>query len=127
MTPRTGFARALPSTEVDHRVHRAVVEGIPVLLARLSDGRPVAFGTTCPHEGNPLDEARIWSDEVDCPYHHYTYDLRTGRNAYPARVFPAGRRACLRDLILYDVEEHDGYVWVGPRRRAPAPEPSAER
>jgi phenylpropionate dioxygenase-like ring-hydroxylating dioxygenase large terminal subunit len=121
MPPRNGVSRALPSAEVDHRVRRAVVDGIPVLLARLSDGQAVAFGATCPHQGNPLDEARIWCDELDCPYHHYTYDLRTGHNGYPARVFPAHKRAELRDLVLYEVEEHDGYVWVGPRRRAPAP------
>jgi phenylpropionate dioxygenase-like ring-hydroxylating dioxygenase large terminal subunit len=115
-----GFARALPSDEVDHTVRRVVVDGRPVLLARLSDGQAVAFGTSCPHEGNPLDEARIWADELDCPYHHYTYDLRTGHNGYPARVFPAAKRAELRDLILYDIEERDGYVWVGPRRRTAA-------
>ena len=116
MPSSTGFARALPSGELDHRVRRAVVGGVPVLLARLDDGQAVAFGATCPHEGNPLDEARIWSDELDCPYHHYTYDLRTGRNGYPARVFPAVRRAELRDLLLYEVEERDGYVWVGRHR-----------
>src|SRR3982074_3482134 len=99
MPPRNGLSRALPSAEVDHRVRRAVVEGIPVLLARLSDGQPVAFGTTCPHEGNPLDEARIWCDELDCPYHHYTYDLRTGRNGYPAPAFPAEKRRPRRPAV----------------------------
>ena len=57
------------------------------------------------------------SSELDCPYHQYTYDLRTGRNGYPARVHPAAKRAELRDLILYEVEERDGYVWIGRRRR----------
>lgn len=109
--------RALPSAEVTRTVRRVTVHSRPILLVRLSDGTPAAFGVACPHEGNPLDEAALWGDELDCPFHHYTYDLRTGANCYPARVFPAAKAAELRRLIVYEVAEHDGYVWVGRRLR----------
>jgi nitrite reductase/ring-hydroxylating ferredoxin subunit len=89
------------------------------MLARLSDGSVVAFGTTCPHEGNPLDEARLWGDVVDCPFHHHTYDPKTGVNRYPRSVFPADRAAQLKPLPVYEVRESDGFVWVGGRIRNP--------
>jgi 3-phenylpropionate/trans-cinnamate dioxygenase ferredoxin component len=94
---------------------RVEAGGHPVLLTRLADGTVVAFGRICPHRDRPLDEGRLWDDEIDCPHHHYTYDPRTGENLYPKRVFPARRAASLKGIPVYDVHEDDGWVWVKGR------------
>ncbi len=113
------YVRAAASSEVTGAPLRVEPEGhVPVMLARLGDGTAVAFGTTCPHEGNPLDEAHLWGDIIDCPFHHYTYDPRSGDNRYPRSVFPADRAATLKALPIYQVLEDGGSVWVGPRIRA---------
>jgi Rieske Fe-S protein len=44
------------------------------------DGTTVRFGTTCPHLGGPLEEARVEDGSVVCPWHGYRFDLRTGRS-----------------------------------------------
>jgi len=112
------FTRAAASAEVGNRPLRVDPEGhVPVVLARLSDGTVVAFGVACPHEGNPLEEASLWGDVVDCAYHHYTYDPRTGINQYPRSVFPAQEAAALKALPIYEVREDGGFVWVGRRIR----------
>jgi phenylpropionate dioxygenase-like ring-hydroxylating dioxygenase large terminal subunit len=95
---------------------RVVAHGRPVLVSRTSDGTAVAFGAICPHQQKELDEGTMWEDEIDCPHHHYTYDPGTGRNLFPARVFPASRAARVRGIPVFEVREECGWVWVGPRK-----------
>ena len=33
----------------------------------------------CPHRENPLEGAVLWDHLLDCPWHHFHYDIRTGR------------------------------------------------
>jgi len=123
--PPDGFQRVARSDEVARPGFvRREAHGRPVLLVRLSDGSPVAFGHICPHQGLELDEGVLWEDEVDCPHHHYTYDPRTGENLYPKRVFPARRAAGVRGIPVFETREEDGWVWVGPvRPPGAAPDP----
>jgi nitrite reductase/ring-hydroxylating ferredoxin subunit len=115
------FERVARSEEIVHRKFKRVqAHGRPVLLARTSDGRPVAFGPICPHQQKELDQGTMWDDEIDCPHHHYTYDPHTGRNLFPSRVFPAERASRVRGIPLFEVKEKDGWIWVG-RRRPPPP------
>jgi nitrite reductase/ring-hydroxylating ferredoxin subunit len=95
------------------------VEGHPVLLARLEDGTVAAAAAVCPHRGEDLSEGRLYMGAIDCPLHHYLYDLRSGVNRYPRDVYPADLAAQVAPLPLYPVKEEDGWVWVGPARRAP--------
>jgi nitrite reductase/ring-hydroxylating ferredoxin subunit len=115
------FERAARSEDVrGPRFLRVNVRGHPVLLCRLADGTPVAFGAICPHKGNPMDDGVLWGDEVDCPHHHYTYDPRTGENRYPSRVFPADKARAVKGIPVFDVREEDGWVFVGQRRKPSA-------
>jgi nitrite reductase/ring-hydroxylating ferredoxin subunit len=113
------YERAARSDDVrGPRFLRAQVDGVSLLLTRLSDGTAVAFGPICPHQGNPMDDGVLWDDEIDCPFHHYTYDPRTGRNRFPARVFPAARAALVEGIPVYPVREEDGWVLVEAPGRA---------
>jgi len=40
----------------------------------------VAHATLCPHWLGPLDEAEPDGDTIECPWHRYRFDLRTGRS-----------------------------------------------
>lgn len=114
-----GFEAVALSKEVTGpRFVRREVHGRPVLLTRLSDGTPVAFGHICPHQGLDLDEGTLWEDEIDCPHHHHTYDPHTGENLFPKRVYPARRAAELRGIPVFETREEGGWVWVGPLPRA---------
>jgi nitrite reductase/ring-hydroxylating ferredoxin subunit len=94
---------------------KVFVAGRPVLLARLEDGTVAAASTVCPHRGEDLSGGRVYMGAIDCPLHHYLYDLRTGVNRYPRDVFPADLAAHVKPLPLYPVKEEDGCIWVGAR------------
>jgi nitrite reductase/ring-hydroxylating ferredoxin subunit len=98
---------------------KVVVAGKAVLLARLEDGTVAAAAAVCPHRGEDLSGGTVYMGAVDCPLHHYLYDLRSGANRYPRNVFPADLAARLAPLPLYRVKEEEGWIWVGPREAAP--------
>ena len=111
------FERAAPSEAVTGpRFLRVEVRGRPLLITRLAGGEVVAFGPICPHQDNPMDDGSLWEGEIDCPFHHYTYDPGTGANYFPAKVFPRDRAAGVLGIPVFEVKEEDGWVLVGPRR-----------
>jgi len=72
----------------------------------------VALEPYCPHQQAPLVEGSVYMSAIDCPLHHYLYDLRSGCNRYPRNVFPAEKAAMLTPLQLYPVCEWHGAIWV---------------
>ncbi len=91
-----------------------------VLLAHWR-GRIFAFVPICPHQNNPLEGARVWDGQLECPWHHFRYDLRTGKNLYPKNVYPLGAgdmdevrlEADIRSLTTYPVDIRNGEIFVG--------------
>jgi nitrite reductase/ring-hydroxylating ferredoxin subunit len=94
---------------------KAQVGGKKMFVARLDDGTLAAAPVACPHEGADLSDGMLYMDAIDCPLHHYLYDLRTGANRYPRNVFPAELAADLAPLTLCPVKEEDGWIWIGDR------------
>ena len=95
--------------EVSAGTHRIVV-------GRLYDGTVVAFAPLCPHEAAPLVQGTIRASSIDCPRHHYMFDVRTGENTFPLPIYPAWKRAQIGDLTLpiFPVIERDGWIAVEP-------------
>ena len=89
------------------------IAGLPILVARLEDGTVVASSAVCPHEAADLSDGEVYMGAIDCPRHHYLYDLQTGENRYPRNVFPADLASSLAPLPLYQVKEENGWIWVG--------------
>jgi nitrite reductase/ring-hydroxylating ferredoxin subunit len=90
------------------------VEGKPVLLANWS-GRIYALSGLCPHRLNPLEDAVLWDHLVDCPWHHFQYDIRTGENYFPKNVYPKDvprLQEQLKPLATYAVELRGSDIWV---------------
>lgn len=86
----------------------------PVILANF-EGRIYAFYGLCPHRNNPLEGALLWDHLIECPFHHFEYNVTTGENYYPRNVYPKDYKrleAQLRPLKTYAVELKDGDVWV---------------
>lgn len=42
------------------------------------DGEWLAYSAQCPHQMGPLIDATILNDEIRCPWHGYTFNVRTG-------------------------------------------------
>ena len=111
-----GWRKAIASASLCSReLVKVRVAGRSVLLARLEDGTLAASSPVCPHESADLSEGSIYMGAIDCPRHHYLYDLRTGENRYPRNVFPADLAARLAPLRMYPVKEADGWIWIGTK------------
>jgi nitrite reductase/ring-hydroxylating ferredoxin subunit len=90
------------------------VEATPVLLARVHN-EIFALHGRCPHQNNPFEGAMLFDYLLDCPWHHFEYDVRTGENYFPANVYPddiPALRAQLRPVKTYPVEVRGSDVWV---------------
>lgn len=90
----------------------------PVLLANY-EGTIYALSGICLHKLNPLDGATMWGPHIDCPYHHFQYDARTGANYFPQNVYPKDLphlNTQLGSLKTYPIEIRDGEVWVDASR-----------
>jgi len=71
---------------------RVELDGRPFRVLALGDDL-VAHATLCPHTLGPLEEATPEGDTLECPWHRYRFDLRTGRSCdgRGLRLMPAPR------------------------------------
>jgi nitrite reductase/ring-hydroxylating ferredoxin subunit len=119
--------RALKSDELPAgegagtQIRRVRTDDGHVMVARLTDGRLVAFAPSCPHQVTPLDDATLHDGVLRCPRHGYQYDAGTGVNVFPTRDARPENLWKLKPKFLpvYDVEERDGWIWVSTTAKPP--------
>ena len=78
------------------------VDGLPIALANVG-GQIYAFGDSCRHQGGPLSSGVLIDDTVTCPWHGWTYSVRTGKAIVP----PIGIR-----VPTYEVRVENDNVFV---------------
>ncbi|HEY7184501.1 MAG TPA: FAD-dependent oxidoreductase [Blastocatellia bacterium] len=61
----------------DGQMKQVDAGGTNILLARVN-GAYYAVGGTCPHYGGPLAEGALCGERVICPWHHASFDVKTG-------------------------------------------------
>ena len=86
----------------------------PVILANCR-GAIHALHGICPHQFNRLEGAILWDHLLECPFHHFQFDVRTGENHFPRNVYPEDLphlQRQVRPLRTYAVEVREGDVWV---------------
>jgi 3-phenylpropionate/trans-cinnamate dioxygenase ferredoxin component len=98
------------------------VEGLPVVLVK--DGEEVhALYGICSHQKKPLDGGTVWKGVLDCPWHHFQWDIRTGENLFPKPIYPLARMPHLRDQVrslpAYPVQVVEGFVEVEIEMKEP--------
>ena len=70
----------------------AAVPGTKLVLAIANvDGALYAIDSTCPHREGPLANGRLVAGEVECPWHRFRFDPRTGRGTVPDAYPPVTR------------------------------------
>jgi nitrite reductase (NADH) small subunit len=80
------------------------LEGRKIALFRLED-EVYALDNDCPHRGGPIAEGEIQGGRVTCPWHEWTFDIRSGLctlnsavrlTRFDARVVDGEVRVCSR-------------------------------
>ena len=97
-----------PIAELRQRLPLIVeIDGIPLRILALEDGKIVAHGTVCPHWRGPLDDCLPQLGILQCPWHGYRFDLRTGLSA-------DGHRYRLAPAVRVDVDATTGEAMLRP-------------
>jgi len=71
---RIGAVSDVPAGEC--RVYEAGENRVAVFNV---EGALHAIDNSCMHRGGPLNEGMIEGSIVTCPWHHWSYDVRTGK------------------------------------------------
>ena len=80
-----GRVRVASLTEVPSgRPMLVEADGTSVVLVRVGDS-VYACHDTCAHQGGPLSEGKLSGPRLACPWHGWTYDVRTGECVMPSR------------------------------------------
>jgi len=90
------------------KVTEAEVEGVEICLANVN-GKLSALDNICPHRQGPLGQGWLEGEAVVCPWHSWTFSLKTGLSEYPVheRV----------DVFAVRVEGEDVMVNLEPEPR----------
>lgn len=86
---------------------RVVINNVPVAVVRLADGC-FAVEDTCTHAEASLCDGQVAGDELVCPLHFATFNVRTGECTGP----PA-----MEDLKCYDVRTNGESIEVATAPR----------
>lgn len=90
-----------------------MLAGVPLVVGRDVHGVPFAIRDNCPHRGMPLSFARFDGELLECSYHGWRFDARTGRcRAIPS--LPAGAKVSVERIAAarFPAVDQDGQVWV---------------
>ena len=64
--------------EVEEGKARTVSANEKLLALFKSEGKVYALDNSCPHRGGPLGEGHLEGMEVTCPWHAWSFNIKTG-------------------------------------------------
>jgi 3-phenylpropionate/trans-cinnamate dioxygenase ferredoxin component len=94
-----GYVTVAKQAEIPAGQMRSVEVGQCLILIINESGQFYALQGLCAHQGLPLAGGTVWRGVLDCPWHHFQYDIRTGENLYPQRVYPLNALPRLRQQV----------------------------
>jgi len=71
-------------------VRALYVDDLTIVLVNLG-GQIYALDDRCPHQGGPLSKGTLKDDKLMCPWHCWSFDVRTGRPEWPEGYWRATR------------------------------------
>jgi phenylpropionate dioxygenase-like ring-hydroxylating dioxygenase large terminal subunit len=86
---------------------------IPVVAGRGQDGKVFALRDVCPHRAYPLSLGHFDGQQVECAYHGWQFDARTGQCRAIPSLTADSKLQCDRIYAgSFPCEERDGYLWA---------------
>ena len=108
MGKRPPFVRVATVNEIpEGTVKHIIVHDKPMALARV-EGQLYAVNAVCPHMGGPLASGKLDGCVIACPWHGWTFDVRTGLPDHPGG----------HSISAYEVRVEDEDVLVCWLKRA---------
>lgn len=75
----TGWVKVLELSEVAPGEVVEVLAGDRAVAIANVDGEIFALDSVCPHAGGPLGDGHLDGSVLTCPWHGWTFDVRTGK------------------------------------------------
>lgn len=92
---------------------RRILFGEPVVIGRTQGGAAFALRDVCPHRAAPLSAGRVVGENVECPYHAWTFSAADGRCAGVPSLTSNDRRDCSSIRVArYALHEANGLLWI---------------
>ncbi len=83
MSKRPPLVKVATVSEIPEGTARhIVVHDKPIALCRV-EGSFYAINAVCPHMGGPLASGKLTGYVISCPWHGWTFDVRTGLPDHP--------------------------------------------
>ncbi len=102
------YVKVAKASEVPEGTGRLVMGPFEKPMALFhAGGRFYAINYVCPHMGGPLGEGALRGFVVACPWHQWTFDVRTGEPDHPG-----GHR-----VAAYETKVEGDDVYVGWLKR----------
>jgi len=96
------FAKVARLADLPSGTGRMVVGPFDKPMALFNVGGEVfAINAVCPHQGGPLANGRLDGHVLACPWHGWTFDVRTGRPDHPGGHCVAAYEVEVRYSDLY--------------------------
>jgi len=95
------------------KLRKAERLGVPLVLGRDSGGHAFALRDVCPHRAFPLSLGHFDGQTVECGYHGWRFEARTGQCREIPSLTADSKLRCDRICAgSFACEERDGYVWA---------------
>lgn len=105
---RPPCVRVAELSEIRPRNSKLVVGPFDKPMALFNvDGEIFAINAVCPHRGGPLAAGTLTGSVVRCPWHGWTFDVKTGQPDHPGG----------HSVAAYHVKVAGGGVYVGWLKR----------
>jgi phenylpropionate dioxygenase-like ring-hydroxylating dioxygenase large terminal subunit len=86
---------------------------VPLVLGRDASGGVFALRDVCPHRAYPLSVGHFDGKNVECAYHGWQFDARTGQCREIPSITADSKLQCDRIYAgSFPCEERDGYLWA---------------
>lgn len=96
------FRKTCHVTEIPEGKAKVVtLEGQDIGLFKI-DGKVYACSNFCPHRGGPLSEGTLDGTVVTCPFHHWRFDVSTGKSPVHESV----------SVAIFSTKLQNDEIWV---------------
>ena len=110
-----GWRAIALSRRVGRKPLRVLVDGVPLVLFRGTDGTIAALHDRCPHRHAPLSGGRVVDGAIECPYHGWRFAPGGRLLAIPCHTGEVPRIAVPKVAVC----EAEGIVFAGGGAETP--------